>query len=163
MPLATTDPAIEQTIIHQQARINQLEAAERERSTSMALSSAIDAAGVTLNPGAREQLVTLLRSEVSHVTTADGRLVPAGPGLKSLNDHVRETLAKPEWSHFARGGPSAPAGQTRPAAGLLPEADPNETLGGRIIRAAAEQRASQAARPPAHSDLSQSFGLGPRR
>jgi len=169
MPLATTDPAIEQTIVHQQARIRQLEAADQQRAVDLALSTAIDQTGHNFTPGAREQLVKLLRSEVGHVTTADGRLALAGPGFQPVGDFVRARLSDPDWSHFVRsgGGPSAPAGQVGHA-GQVAGAPTGgqvlaQTLGDVIIERHQQERANRAAAAPANRDMGQAWGLRPAR
>ena len=75
--------------------------------TSSAVAGAIAASGVEVHEHARSQLASLISAEVNLVPH-NGQLVPCGPGLRPINDHVREALARPEFSHFLKAGKTLP-------------------------------------------------------
>jgi len=147
---------LQRQVAEQAGQLARQEEAGRKAAISAGVATALS--GYNLNPGAAEQLGRLLAPEVV-VHKENDVLIVTGPGLKPIQDFVKERLASPEYAHFARNG-SAPAGQTRTAGPVLPEPDASrETLGDRVIRAAVEARASQTARPAANLDMSQSFGF----
>jgi hypothetical protein len=147
-----------QTIVAQQAReLDQVRVREQQAVVDGAIGAAIDNSGIPLASGAaRQQLAELLRGEVSLINHG-GQLVPAGPGLVPVAQHVKARLAQPEYQHFTASRPVA--GQP---GGLVPSpGDPEKSLGVRMIEHAQAQRAAQQApgRSPA-TDMSQRFGLG---
>jgi hypothetical protein len=153
---------MQDVIISQQREIDAIRAREQRQTISAAISAAIDESGVELNPHARQQFIELVRPGIGLISHG-GQLVAAGEGLKPVGQVVKEKLGSDEFSHFRRGGgPQAPAPGQAASSGQGQQ--PNESLGAFIVRQAGETRSARAASsPPPALDMSQSFGLRPRR
>jgi hypothetical protein len=141
-------------VVSQQRQLDALAAQGQREVVATAIAGALGTAGVELVPGSQHQLTELLKADVQLVNHG-GQLIPAGPGLKPVDQYVREQLGRPEYAHFVRGKTASPA--TGNQAGIPPADLDSLSMGERVIRA------TLAARPdhtrPASEDMSQSFGL----
>ena len=144
--------------------------AEQQANVAAALSGAIDGAGVQLRPGVAGQVVELLRADVQTVS-ANGTQIFAGPGLRSLQEHVKDRLTSAEFGHFRVDGARPPAGRpdrrpTRPAArSRWARSCPRSSVSGRWWTRVADPRGRSTTadcqcgrRPPRQHG--QPFGLG---
>ena len=156
---------LRQTVASQQTHMSAIVEDARVAAVDATIRSAVDAAGIQLHPGALNQLVALLRPDVTMIDQGGGRMVPCGPGMVPAAQHIAARLNDPSFSHFrVGGGPSASsaAGHANQAQPLLPAVGDiaAEPLGSRIVRAAHQRQAARAAAGlnPAN-DISQPFGL----
>jgi hypothetical protein len=173
-----------ESIESMQARLAAYDNQAHETAVSSALTSAIQASGVTLRPGAAEQVASLLKPEV-HTATSGNQQALVGPNFRTLNDHVADRLRSDSFAHFrADGAPSTrpagdPSGRPMSPQGVLAAAlgglnvptrpgDPGygtqavpagQSLSAAIVQGVAAQRAAQAARGGATVDMSQPMGL----
>jgi hypothetical protein len=181
-------PSIEemqQTIAQQAERLAAIDRAASEAHIVGAIGAAVDQSGVKLHPGARDQVVGLLRGQVSTLAH-EGQSHVVGPGLRPLADHVKDQINSDAYAHFRVSGATparpvadaraytpmaqlgavlkpmtAPTGAGDSGYGAAP-VDRGQSAGIQIMQQMAEQRAAQQSVPAAY-DMSQSFGLKPQR
>jgi hypothetical protein len=90
--------------VSQQQRLAQMEKAAADSAVESALTAALGP--LPLHDGAGPQLVALLRDQVQLTTDlTTGKQVAVGPGLKPLQDHVKEVVSTAAYQHFLRSGP----------------------------------------------------------
>jgi hypothetical protein len=103
--------------VQQQARLQQLEAAQDSATVSAALTAAIGSHPIVDH--GHEQLVELLKPNVSVKDDGSGRRVAFGPGLQPVADLVKSKLAEPDFRKFIRsdhrGSSPTSDSPTRPA------------------------------------------------
>jgi hypothetical protein len=150
----------EQELAAAHARIAELEGSARAATKTQAIAGAL--AGHDLHPGAAGQLAALLDPTISIQRTGDGREVVMGPAFRPLEDHIRETLGKPEYAHFKRQAGFQPASSPGPAAQPVTMAEswqalPGENLGQTMLRRAQAIRSQGGADP--RLDPSKPMGL----
>ena len=101
--------SLQRVVAQQTAELQALRAATERSAVEATIAGVIDASGMDLHPGAREQITALLRTEIALVNHG-GQTVPVGPALRPAAVHISERLQSPEFSHFKRGGaPTSPA------------------------------------------------------
>lgn len=144
---------LQQLVVQQQQRIESLERTARQSAVSATIAGAIDAAGLDLHAGAREQITALLAPEITLVDHG-GQSVPCGPGLTPAATHIAQRLASPEFSHFVRGMTTSAPGGNRPAA------EPRN-LGEQVIQRAQASRPAASTTDP-RMDMTRPFGLRAR-
>jgi hypothetical protein len=155
-----THQQLAELVVAQQRELGAIRAQQEQTAIGAAIAGALGSAGVELNPGVQGQLVALLRPDVSLVNHG-GTTIPAGPGLKPVDQFVRERLASPEFAHFVRGR-AVNQGQANQG-GIPTPGAPGESLGAAVIRHAVGQRAEREARfGDAQTDMGRSFGLKAR-
>jgi hypothetical protein len=149
------DPA--QVIADQSARIRELETRETQTAINSAIGGALDAAGLPLATGAREQLTKLLGGHLAVVPDATGGRAVVAPGGSAVNDWVKAQLTQGSYSHFVRGG----ATTASIAAPPLPTGEPKNMSEAVFL----QHRAAAAARPQGNEtlDIRLPFGLKPKR
>jgi hypothetical protein len=152
-------------------RLARLEASLTEAAKDAGIAGAV--AGVPFAPGAAEQFTRLVRGEVS-CHEEGGRLIATGPGFQPIADFVRSKLTSPEFAHFVRSSTQQPS-STPSSAGSPPAAQPppaalpplaNDGSIGDWALAHHHAKAAEAARGAGSNaaiDMSQPFGLRPRR
>jgi hypothetical protein len=157
--------------------------AETEKHVVNKVTAAVEASGVALHPTAVNQVIGLLRNQVS-ILNHNGETHIVGSGLRPLNDFVKDRLAGDDFAHFRISSPATPkpvdprprsflglvgeslrpftqaVGASDCGYGSLPAEDGSGSIGTRLIRAA-QDRAAQAKDP--RYDMSAGFGLRPRR
>lgn len=150
---------LERLVVSQQAKLDQYEREKTRSTIGAAIGAAINQSGLTLNPGAHDQLVELIRPEIGLHADGSGGSVACGPGLAPINgDFIKQTLAQPTYQHFVAGrgvaaSPAAAQSGLSPAREILP----GESLGAAVIRVALATRSAPGTDP--RLDVSQPFGL----
>jgi hypothetical protein len=122
------------TLAQAQARIAELEGAQRAQIKTQAVTEALSK--FDLVPGSLGQIAALLDGDISIQSTADGRQVVMGPAFRNLDETIRDTLAKPEFAHFRRSQAGLQPAAPGPAATSL-ERRHDETIGQWYARHAA--------------------------
>jgi hypothetical protein len=122
-----TREQLEALAVHQERRIQELEAASAQRTLDAEIGTAIAASGVSILPGTESQVLDLLRPTVQSYTDGAGRRIHAGPNFTDLKTHVMGAF-KTNLAHFVAGPPqAAPAS----GAGLAPPPGPPPASDGR--------------------------------
>jgi len=143
--------------IQLKAQLDQLVTAGKAAAVDSAITQSLS--GFDLHPGAASQIAALMRNDAT-VHQDGAQWVVCGPGMTPIADHVKATLARPEYQHFLRGdaapAPAAPAGP-QPSAVADRQALAEKGLAAWVDAHAAQQRAATQADP--RRDMSQPFGL----
>jgi len=99
----------------------------KQKAAAVAATAALsrELSGYQLQPGAAEQIASLLGPELSASVEGD-RVEVRTKSYQPVDTFVRETLARPEYGHFLRGGaaPAAPGRPAAPPAHAVPFAQP---------------------------------------